>query len=141
MDSSPCEHIELLVIRSISSEDNDNTQSSFGSTFKNWTDIKIMQAAWWLRSHESYDYAINHQEAYHPSWGPLYPLCECVFDVVRNWLPNMIATGKIWKSTSVIAGPISLVPKANSGVFRLNVNDWGINKIVIAKILSTSIDL
>jgi hypothetical protein len=85
-----------------------------------------------LPSHKPYNEAIDLYDGQRPPWEPVYPLSETELDVLRNWLKEMIATGKIRKSKSPAAAPILFVPKAHSRGLRLCVDYIGINKITIA---------
>jgi hypothetical protein len=132
MDSGVLGHPEVLVIGSISSNDDDNALSLVPSKFKKCTDIMTTEAAQRLPSHKPYDHAIDVQDGQHPPWGPVYPLSETELEVLRNWLKDMMATGKIRKSKSLAAAPILFVPKAHGSGLRLCVDYRGINKITIA---------
>jgi hypothetical protein len=96
------------------------------------TDIMTTEAAQRLPSHKPYDHAIDLQDGQHPPWGPVYPLSETELEVLRNWLKDMMATGKIRKSKSPAAALILFVPKAHGRGLRLCVDYRGINKITIA---------
>jgi len=47
------------------------------------------EAAEALLDHRLYDCQINLQEGSTPPWGPIYPLSEEEFQVLREWLKEM----------------------------------------------------
>jgi hypothetical protein len=62
----------------------------------------------------------------------VYPVSETELEVLRNWLKDMMATGKLRKSKSPAAAPILFVPKAHGRGLGLCLDYRGINKITIA---------
>jgi hypothetical protein len=62
----------------------------------------------------------------------VYALLETELELLRNWLKDMMATGKIWKSKSPAAAQILFVPNAHGRGLRLCVDYRGINEIMIA---------
>jgi hypothetical protein len=94
--------------------------------------IMSKKAAKRLPEHTPYDYAIDLKTAETPPWGPCYPLSEKELEVLREWLKEMLETGKIRRSKSPAAAPILFVPKVHGRDLRLCVNYRGINKITIA---------
>jgi hypothetical protein len=74
------------------------------------TDIMTTEAAQRRPSYEAYNHAIDLQDGQYPPWGPVYLLSETELEILRYWLKDMMATGKIWKSKSPTAAPIFFVP-------------------------------
>jgi hypothetical protein len=90
------------------------------------------EAANHLPVHTPYHYAIDLNTGETPLWGPYYALSKKELEVFREWLKEMLKTGKIRRSKSPAAMPILFVPKAHGRGLRLCVTYRGINKITIA---------
>jgi len=64
-----------------------------------------------LPKHRLYDHEIRLKEGETAPWGPIYPLSEVELKTLREWLEEMLRTGKIRCSTSSGSSPILFVPK------------------------------
>jgi hypothetical protein len=76
--------------------------------------IITKEAANKLPKHKPYDYAINLKEGETPPWGPVYSLNKVELETLREWLKEMLRTGKIRPSKSPAVVPILFVPKPHS---------------------------
>jgi hypothetical protein len=99
---------------------------------RKWINIITKEAADKLPKHKPYDHAINLKEGETPPWGPVYALNEVELQTLREWLKEILWTGKIRPSKSPATAPILFVPKPHGRGLRLCVDYWGINKITIA---------
>jgi hypothetical protein len=84
-----------------------------------------------LPPHRSYDHAIDLKPGEQPPWGPVYALSEKELAVLRDWLKEMLATGKIRPSKSPAGAPILFVPKPHGRGLRLCVDYRGLNRVTI----------
>jgi hypothetical protein len=84
-----------------------------------------------LPPHRSYDHAIDLKEGADPPWGPIYALSEKELIALREYLEEMLRTGKIRPSKSPAGSPILFVPKPNGKGLRLCVDYRGLNKITV----------
>jgi len=84
-----------------------------------------------LPEHRFYDHSIDLKPGENPYWGPIYPLSETELQALREWLKEMLRTGKIQRSTSSASSPILFVPKPSGHGLRLCVNYRGISRITI----------
>jgi hypothetical protein len=81
-----------------------------------------------LPEHSKYDYKIDIELGKQPPWGPIYKLSEAELKVLREYLDNMLASGKIRRSTSPVSAPILFVPKPN-GTLWLCIDYQRLNKV------------
>jgi hypothetical protein len=126
-DSQILEHPEALMIRSISSNtSNDDPLSLDPERFMKWTNIMTKEAVQRLPTHKPYDHAIDLKDGETPPWGPVYALSATELEVLREWLKEMLDTGKIRRSKSPAAAPILFVPKPHGRGLRLCVDYGGI---------------
>jgi hypothetical protein len=100
--------------------------------FRPFLDIMGKEAADALPEHRSYDHEIRLKEGEIAPWGPIYPLSEVELETLREWLKEMLRTGKIRRSTSSASSPILFVPKPHGRGLRLCVDYRGLNRITIA---------
>jgi hypothetical protein len=100
--------------------------------FQPFLDIMGKDAADALPDHRSYDHEIRLKEGETAPWGPIYPLSEVELETLRDWLKEMLRTGKIQRSTSSASSPILFVPKPHGRGLRLCVDYRGLNRITIA---------
>jgi len=84
-----------------------------------------------LPQHQSYDCRINLKKGEVALWGPIYPLSENELETLREWLKEMLKTGKIRRLMSPAGSPILFVPKPNGRGLRLYVNYRALNRITI----------
>jgi hypothetical protein len=133
MDSNILDHLVAMVIGSISTkEDNIDPISLVPAKFRKWVHIMTKEAAATLPEHKPYDHAIDIKDCETPPWGPCYALSEKELEVLRDWLKDMLETGKIRRSKSPARSPILFVPKAHGRGLRLCVDYRELNKITIA---------
>jgi len=99
--------------------------------FRQFLGIMGKEAADALPEHRSYDHAIDLRAGESAPWGPIYPLSEHELETLREWLKEMLRTGKIQRSTSSAGSPILFVPKPNGCGLRLCIDYRGINRITI----------
>jgi hypothetical protein len=59
-----------------------------------------------LSDHKPYDHAIDLKEGETPPLAPVYALNETELETLREWLKEMLRTGKIQPSMSPAAAPI-----------------------------------
>jgi len=69
------------------------------------------EAADALPAHTDYDHQIDLKDGEIPPWGPIYPLSEVELAALREWLSDMLRTGRIRRSSSPAGAPILFVPK------------------------------
>jgi transposase InsO family protein len=86
-----------------------------------------------LPRHRPWDHAIDLVEGADPKklWGPIYALSERELQVLREYLDEMLATGKIRPSKSPAGAPILFVPKKEGRGLRLCVDYRGLNRVTI----------
>jgi hypothetical protein len=129
-------HLEASIIGHISTattkEELSDALEQVPEKFRKWINIMTKEAADKLPEHKPYDHAIDLKEGETPPWGPVYALNEVELEILREWLKEMLWTGKIRTSKSPAAAPILFVPKPHGRGLRLCVDYRGINKITIA---------
>jgi hypothetical protein len=79
---------------------------------------------------EYYDLKINIELGKQAPWGPIYKLSEAELKVLGEYLDNMLASGKIRRSTRRASAPLLFVPKPN-GTLRLCIDYRGLNKVTL----------
>jgi len=79
----------------------------------------------------AYDHEIRLKESEKPPWGPIYPLSETELEKLREYLKEMLQTGKIRRSTSSAGAPILFVPKPHRRGLILCVDCQDINRITV----------
>jgi len=99
--------------------------------FRHYLGIMGSEAADALPEHTSYDHKIDLKEGEKPPWGPIYPLSEIELATLREWIKDMLRTGKIQRSSSPAGAPILFVPKPHGRGLRLCVDYRGINRVTI----------
>ena len=65
-----------------------------------------------LPPHRSFDHAIDLKEGEEPPWGPIYALSPTELKALKEYLEEMLRTGKIRPSKSPAGAPILFVPKS-----------------------------
>jgi len=84
-----------------------------------------------LPAHRPYDCKIELKKGETAPWGPIYPLSENELQTLREWLKEMLRTGKIWRSTSPAGSPILFVPKPNGRGLCLCLDYRALKRITI----------
>jgi hypothetical protein len=90
--------------------------------FRKWINIMTKEAEDRLPEHKPYDHVIDLKEGETPPWGPVYALNEVELETLREWLKEMLWTGKIRPSKSPAAAPILFVPKPHGRGLRLCID-------------------
>ena len=89
------------------------------------------ETAKFLPPHRSYDHAIDLKDGEQPPWGPIYALSEKELSVLKDYLKEMLDSGKIRPSKSPAGAPILFVPKPHGRGLRLCVDYRGLNRVTI----------
>jgi len=132
LDQSILTHPEAQIIGYVAAgETTDNPLDLVPEEFRQFLDIMGKEAADPLPPHSAYDHEIRLKEGEKPPWGPIYPLSETELETLREYLKDMLKTGKIRWSTSSAGAPILFVPKPHGRGLRLCVDYQGINRITI----------
>jgi hypothetical protein len=84
-----------------------------------------------LPPHRSFDHAIDLKEGEEPPWGPIYALSPTELKALKEYLEEMLRTGKIRPSKSPAGAPILFVPKSQGRGLRLCVDYRGLNKVTV----------
>ena len=84
-----------------------------------------------LPPYRSFDHSIDLKPGEQPPWGPVYALSETELKALREYLDEMLETGKIRPSKSPAGAPILFVPKAHGRGLRLCVDYRGLNRVTI----------
>ena len=84
-----------------------------------------------LLPHRSFDHAIDLKEGAQAPWGPIYTLSEVELEALKEYLEDMLRTGKIRPSKSAAGAPILFVPKPHGQGLRLCVDYQGLNKVTV----------
>src|ERR687884_1036585 len=84
-----------------------------------------------LPPHRQWDHAIDLKPRETAPWGPIYALSEAELKVLREYLDDMLASGKIRPSKSPAGAPILFVPKPHGRGLRLCVDYRGLNRVTI----------
>ena len=80
---------------------------------KDYADICSEEKIHALQEYSKYDHKIELEQGTTPPFGPIYPLSESKQRVLRKYLDEMLASGKIVSSTSPAAAPTVFVQKAD----------------------------
>ena len=98
--------------------------------YKDYADIFREEKIHALPEHSKYDHKIELEPGATPPFGPIYPLLESELRVLRKYLDEKLASGKIVRFTSPAAAPILFVAKPD-GTLWLCIDYRGLNKINI----------
>jgi hypothetical protein len=132
-DTEILDHPEAVVVGSLATtESNDDQLDCVPNKFKKWTHLMSNEAAKSLPGHKLYDHAIDLKQGEIPPWGPCCTHLEKELEVLREWLNEMLETGKIGRFISLALAPILLMPTAYGKGLRLCIDSRSINKITIA---------
>jgi len=132
LDQSVLAHPKVRIIGYVSAASSTNDLLELvPEEFHKFLDIMGKEAADVLPKDSSYDHEILLKEGEKPPWGPIYPLSEVELETLREYLKEMMRTGKIQRSTSSAGAPILFVPKPHGRGLRLCVDYGGINRITI----------
>lgn len=98
--------------------------------YEDYEDVFSAEGAQCLPEFSEWDHTIPLLDGKQPPWGPIYPLFPLEQKALREYLDEMLASGKIHPSSSPAAAPILFVPKAN-GSLRLCVDYRGLNALTV----------
>jgi hypothetical protein len=124
------------AIASVSGVDTDATSQELlklrvPEEYHEYLDVFSQKAADALPPHRRFDHAIELKGEEQPPWGPIYALSEMELKVLREYLDDMLRTGKIRPSKSPAGAPILFVPKSHGRGLRLCVDYRGLNRVTI----------
>jgi len=122
---------EARVIGYVSAIDQEDSWNQVPREFREYLDIMGKEAVEALSANRPYGCKIDLKEGEIAPWGPIYPLSENKQQTLREWLKEMLRTGKIRRSTSSAGSPILFVPKPNGKGLRLCVDYTALNRITI----------
>jgi len=112
-------------------QEEEETLENVPKKFRSHLAILGKKAADALPKHQSYDCKIELKEGETAPWGPIYPLSEEELAALREWLKEMLRTGKIRRFTSPAGSPILFVPKPKGRGLRLCVDYCALNRITV----------
>jgi hypothetical protein len=84
-----------------------------------------------LPPHRVFDHAIDLKEGAQALWGLIYSLSQVELWTLKQYLDDMLRTGKIRPSKSPAGTPILFGPKPQGRELRLCVDYHGLNKVTI----------
>jgi len=83
------------VIGYVSAINEEDPEDQIPKEFRGYLDIISQEVAEALPAHRPYDCKIDLKEGETAPWGPIYPLSENELQTLREWLKEMLRTGKI----------------------------------------------
>jgi len=131
LDPSIIGHPKAQIIGYLSAAMTTNPLDLVPKEFRQFLDIMGKEAADAHPKHRSYDHEIPLKEGEKPPWGPIYSLSEVELETLREYLKELMRTGKIRRSTSSAGAPFLFVPKPHGRGLRLCVDYRGINRITV----------
>jgi len=131
LDETVTLDLEAKIIGYVSAINEEDPWDQIPKEFRSYLDIMSQEAAEALPAHWSYNCKIDLKEGETAPWGPIYPLLENELQTLREWLKEMLRTGKIRRSTSPAGSCILFVPKPNGRGLRLCVDYQAFNRITI----------
>ena len=133
LDETVASHPEARVIGYVSAigEQEIDPLDRVPGEFCGYLAIMGKEAAEALPEHRSYDCKIALKDGETAPWGPIYPLSEKELETLREWLKEMLRTGKIRRSTSSAGSPILFVSKPHGQGLRLCVDNRALNMLMI----------
>ena len=99
-------------------------------SLREYEDVFATDKASILPYHKSSDHKIELFEGKEPPYGPLYNLSERELRILREYIEESLANGRIRYSNSPAGAPILFVPKKD-GSLRLCVDYRGLNAVTI----------
>jgi len=115
------------VIGYVSAINEEDPWDPIAKEFRGYLDIMSQEAAESLPAHRPYDCKIDLKKVETAPWGAIYPLLENELQTLREWLKEMLRTGKIRRSTSPAESLILFVPKPNGRGLQLCVDYRALN--------------
>lgn len=90
------------------------------------------EAATRLPDHQPWDHAVDLVEDKQPPWGPLYSMTIHELSVLKAWIENMLATGRIRPSKAPCGAPMMFVGKKDpEDPLRPVVDYRGLNRVTV----------
>ena len=98
-----------------SNEDDNATEifSPLPKEFADFQDCLFTAQTTLLPAEGSPEHAIDLLPSTTPLYGPIYPLSQREVAVLRKYIEENMAAGRIWKSMSSAGAPILFVPEGN----------------------------
>jgi transposase InsO family protein len=96
--------------------------------YKDFLDVFSTDGAAALPRDARAQHEIELEEGKKPPYGPIYALSQRELEILREYLRQNLASGRIRRSTSAAGAPILFVPKAD-GTLRLCVDYRGLNRV------------
>ena len=95
----PKEQCHVFRMAVFHDEDGEDISLRLIDHYKDYADIFSEEKIHALPEHSKYDHKIKLEPGTMPPFGPLYPLSESELRVLRKYLDEMLASGKIVRFT------------------------------------------